>query len=348
MGMIKLSPFGGIIPRRGTRLLGDNDAQVANNVKLQSGEMLPLRAPSLVNNPNKPKPALSIFRAWFLEQSAWLSWDIDIDVVRVPLSADVEPRFVWTGDGQPRIATYSDITSSGNNDYPYTSFALGIAAPITKPGVSHAGGVGAATTRVYTQTFFSTLGEESAPSPASDLTTGKVDGTWSITNLSPLPINTGDIANITYAGKNVTITTNYQHYNRAGEGIIIAGITTVSNINGTWKLTAANQSAKTMQFTVTDLPVGAYNNVTDTTDHWTREVPFNLTGMKRRLYRSTGLTGGIQLVSDDVGLTYNDTLSDADILGDELITSGWIQPPVGLKGVKIHSSGALAGFFGNV
>lgn len=348
MGMIKLSPFGGIIPKTGSRLIGNNDAQVANNVMLQSGELKPLRAPLLVNAPNKPKPALSIFRAWFLDASAWLSWTTDVDTIRAPLSADVEPRFVWTGDGIPRIGTYSNIISSGNNDYPYTSYALGVPAPLAKPAVSHSGGTGAATTRIYTQTFFSALGEESAPAPVSDLTTGKVDGTWAITGLSALPVNSGNITAITYAGKSVTITTTAQHFNRVGEGITLTGVTTVTNVNGTWTLTAADQTAKTMTFAVTGTPSGAYNNTTDTIDAWARTVNFNVTSMKRRLYRSAGLTGSVQLVHDDVGTTYNDTLSDAAIMGDELLSAGWSQPPVGLKGIKVHSSGALAGFFGNV
>lgn len=348
MPTIKISPFGGIIPRTGERLIGDSNAVSANNVKLQSGDMKPLRVPKLVNAPNKTLPALSIFRAWYLDQNAWLSWPVDVDAVRVPLSADVEPRFVWAGDGQPKIATYNQIVSSGNNDYPAVEYALGVPAPIAKASITPSGGSGATTTRIYTYTFFTALGEESAPAPVSDLVTGKVDDTWAVSGMTALPINTGNISAITYSGKDVTITTTDQHFNRAGEQITVAGVTTVSDVNGTWTLTAASQSAKTMTFAVIGTPAGTYNNTTDSADTWTRTVPFNTTNMKRRLYRSTGLTGTIQLVSDDVSTSYNDTLSDANILGDELISSGWLQPPVGLKGFKVHSSGAIAGFVGNL
>jgi ribosome biogenesis protein Tsr3 len=348
MPMIKISPFGGIVPRTGERLIGDSNAVVANNIKLQSGNIKPLRVPKLINEPNKPLPALSIFRAWYLDQNAWLSWPTDVDAVRVPLSSDVEPRFVWSGDGIPKIATYTQIISSGDNDYPATEYALGIPAPIDKVSIAPSGGVGAATTRVYTYTYFSILGEESAPAPVSDLVTGKVDDTWAVTGMSALPVNSGNISAIVYSGNDVTITTIDQHFNRAGEQIAIADVTTVTNVNGTWTLTEADQVAKTMKFTVSAAPTGVYNDATDTVDTWTRTVPLNLTGMKRRLYRSTGLTGTIQLVSDDVGTSYNDTLSDANILGDELISSGWVQPPVGLKGFKVHSSGAVIAFVGNL
>lgn len=346
--MLKLAPFGGLIPKTGTRLLPDLSAQVANNVKLQSGEIRPLKRPGLVNAPNKQLPALTMFRARYLEADGWMSWPVDVDVVRVPLSAEVEPRFVWTGDGIPKISTYSEAISGGNNDYPKVAYALGIPAPRTAPGVSHSGGTGAATTRIYTYTFFSQLGEESGPAPASALVTGKVDGTWAITGMDAVPANSGDINALTYTGKQVTITTTDNHYNRVGEDITIAGVTTVTGVNGTWTLTAVNPTTKTMTFSVTDTPTGTYNNATDTTDTWTRTVAFNTANMKRRLYRSTGLTGTVQLVDDDVSTSYNDTLSDADILGDELISSGWSQPPVGLKGVKVHSSGALVGFVGTL
>jgi hypothetical protein len=343
-----LAPFGGLIPKIGTRLLPDSAAQVANNIKLQSGEIRPLRLPALVNTPTKPLPAETIYQARNGETSAWLSWPFDVDVVRVPLSAEVEARFVWTGDSEPKIGTYSNAMAGGGNNYPSTYYSLGVPAPITAPTVTPSGGAGATTTRAYTYTFFSALGEESASAPASALTTGKVDDTWAITAMDAVPPNTGNITAITYVGNSVTVTSDVTHYNRVGEEVTIAGVTTVANVNGTWTLTAINTAAKTMTFTVTSTPTGTYNNATDTTDTWARKTNWNTSGMKRRLYRSTGSLGTVQLVHDDVGTTYNDTVTDANLLGDELISSAWALPPVGLRGVDVHSSGALVGFVGNL
>jgi hypothetical protein len=349
MTAFRIAPFGGLVPRTGTHLLPDSAATVANNVKVQSGELRPLRQPALVSAPDKEMPAQSIFRAWNGEDSGWMTWTADVDVVRVPISADVESRFVWTGDGIPKMAPYSDAVSGGGNDYPKVFYSLGIPAPLAAPTVTpDATGSGAATTRIYTYTFFSALGEESAPAPVSGLITGKVDDVWNITGMDDLPPNTGDITNITYVGKSVTITTTNTHFNRAGEKITIEDVSTVTNVNGTWTLTATNPAAKTMTFTVTDNPAGVYNNATDTTDSWTREADFNTTGMKRRLYRSTGTTGTVQLVDDDVGTSFADSVTDANLLGDELISGDWAQPPTGLRGVKVHSSGALVGFVGNL
>lgn len=349
MAGIKLSPFGGMFPKVGTRLLPENSAQVATNLKLQSGEIRPLRKPGIINQPNKTLPALSINLARYREQSAWLSWPFDVDVARVPLSSEVESRFVWTGDGIPRIGIYSELVDGGSNDYPKISYALGIAPPITKATVTpDASGSGAATTRIYTYTFFSSIGEESASAPVSDLVTGKVDDVWAISGMDAFPTNTGDITDITFSGTSVTITTTNTHFNRVGETIVIDDVTTLTNVEGEWTLTATDPVAKTMTFNVDTEPVGTFDDLVDTAASWERGVHFRLNGMKRRLYRSTGLTGTVQLVDDDVDVTYNDSLTDAQILGDELISADWSQPPVGLLGVKVHSSGSLIGFVGNI
>jgi hypothetical protein len=53
-------------------------------------------------------------------------------------------------------------------------------------------------------------------------------------------------------------------------------------------------------------------------------------------------------VAEGVGTTYSDTLLDSEIPGDDLLTDGWEPPPVGLTGLCVHSSGALAGFVNNL
>lgn len=343
----RITAFGGIAPRVGARLLQDNMARRAANVKITSGYLDPLGSTTLVTVPTKTLPPLSMYLARNgVASSAWLTWPTDVDVVRAPLSVDVESRFYWTGDGEPRYATYSKSTLSGTNDYPSNYWTLGVPTPVAAPAVSPSGGAGAADTRLYRYTFFSELGEESGASPASAATTGKVDDTWAITGMDAVPANSGDITALTYVGSAVTITTTNNHFNRVGEDVVLAGVTTVTNVNGTWTLTAKGD--KTMTFTVAVAPTGVYNNATDTTDTWTRVSEWNTANMKRRLYRSAGTNATYQLVDDDVGTTYNDTVLDKDLAGDELISLTWEPPPVGLKGLFTHASGALGGFVGNL
>lgn len=318
MGGLSLVPFRGMMPRTAPRLLPEGAAVDATNIIITSGEIRPTRFPALVSTPSVSGPWVSIFRAAEGASKLWLAWSKDVDVLLLPLSPLVTRRWAWTGDGEPRHARFSDLSG--------TPFALGIPRPLAAPGVSHSGGTGAATTRVYVYTFYSQFNEESGDSPASALATGKVDGTWAITGMDAFPANSGTVAAVHSAGV-TTFTNTGNHWLRVGDEIVLSGN----------KYLVSEVTSNTV-FKV----VGNFTGVTS----WSRVAPWNTAGMKRRLYRSAGTTGSFQLVADDVGTSYNDTLTDAQILGDELISSGWEPPPTGLKGLREHPSGALVGFVG--
>lgn len=322
--------FGGMLPKVSSRLLPENAAKQAQNVKLQSGELRPINGPRVEYLPEKTMPPLTIYRARNgLSAYGWFSWPFDVDVVRAPLSVEVESRFYWTGDGEPRFARYSDAVSGGGDDYPYAFFALGIPAPTAKPAVSPSGGTGSNVTRFYCYTFFSQFGEESAPSPLSDETVGKIDASWSLSGMGAFPTS-GNSGTAVYAAGETTFTNaaSAPSWLRVGDQIVISGQTVT---------VTATPAAH--QFKV----AGNFGAATS----WTRKAPWNTSGMKRRLYRTTGTKGTFQLVHDDVDTSYSDTLTDAQILGDELISADWELPPVGLKGLCVHSSGALLAFVGN-
>jgi hypothetical protein len=339
MAMIKITPFAGMIPRTGARLLPDSGAQSADNVKIQSGELRPLHEPALAYTPASPKtnPALSIFKARSgSELSVWFSWPVDVDCVRVPLATDVESRFCWTSDGPPKFATYTSALTGGGNDYPDSAseLMLGIPVPTTAVSVSASGGVGAAVTRFYRYTFFSQDGEESGPSPVSVVVTGKVDDTWAIgstTAMQGFPANTGT-GTASYSAPSTTFTNaaSALHWLRVGDLVVLDG--------DTLTVTAV---PTTSSFKVT----GDYSAETT----WARKTYWNTTDMTRRIYRTSGTAGTYQLVVADLTATsYNDTILDADIPGDELISENWIPPPIGLTGMCVHSSGALCGFVSNL
>lgn len=319
MSAIRIAPFLGMLPRVADRLLPEGAAVDATNVDLTSGEIRPIRTPVLVHTPAISGPWLSVYRAERDEVVKWLSWAADVDIARAPLSEDVEPRYYWTGDGEPRFATFGGL--------PGTFYALGIPNPQGKPTVTPSGGAGTDVSRVYGYTFFSALGEESAMSPASDLTTGKVDGTWTIASMDAFPASSGT-GTATHAAGVTTFNNTGNHWLRAGEEITIDAtkVTVESTPNASTFTVAGDFSAATA---------------------WSRVAPWNTAGMKRRLYRSAGTTASYQLVNDDVGTSYNDTLTDAQIMGDELISSDWFPPPVGMRGMIALPSGSMAGFVGN-
>lgn len=411
---IRLGPFSGTLPRVAERLLPNNAAVDAVNLVITSGEIRPIKKPAFVVLPGGPSPWLSVYRAEYGGAEEWLSWNVDTDVARAPFSSDVEARYCWTGDNEPRYASFSDL--------PSTYYSLGIPAPLAAPIVSPSGGVGSAVSRVYVYTFFSALGEESAPSLANALVTGKVDDTWAISGMDGFPANTATIqampasffvtptntfANATGSAVPITSSTNASpsvvtrvaHGYITDDRVYIVGHTVNTALNNTptnptWRvvrLTADTYSLKAedgtavngngvggatgnaykctphslragekvttnlsaTQYAVATVPSSFAFTINTTTDlhtatSWARTVNWNTSGMKRRLYRSAGTTATYQLVDDDVGTTYNDTLTDAQILGDELISGEWLLPPVGLRGIIALPSGSMCGFVGNL
>lgn len=343
--MIKLGPFGGMIPRTGNRLIPDTSAQSASNVKVHSGELHPLHGLGDAYAVSKPMPPLSIFKARNgTDSSAWFSWPIDVDCVRVPLAVDVESLFCWTGDGPPKMARYTSAVSGGGENYPLADneLSLGIPAPQTAPTVTpSATGIGSTVTRGYRYTFVSAANpyeQESAPSPIT-MADGKTDDTWALALLDEVPANSG-VGTAAY-GTDTTFTNaaSARHWLRVGDEVILSDVSPAVLVTATVTAIPTPHSFKVS---------GDYSAAVS----WERKTPWNTAGMVKRVYRTTGTTGSWQLVNE-TGLsaattTYDDTLSDADIAGDDLITEGWIPPPVGLKALCVHPSGSLLGIAGNL
>lgn len=344
MAAIRVHAFEGIAPNIEHHLLKDGMAQVASNCRLRSGGLNPLNGGSPVATTTVAGEIQAVFRISEDPNEAWLAWASPVNCVKGPITG--LGRYYYSGDGEPRVTTYALASNGGAGDYPNQFRALGLPSPVTAPSVSPSGGVGAAVSRYYCYTFYDDWDQESAISPLTAMITGKVDDTWAVSGMDATPPNSGDITALTYVAESVTITTTNTHFNRIGETIVIAGVTTVTNVNGTWTLTAVNIASKTMTFSVSATPTGTYNNATDTTDTWTRKAPFG--ACTKRLYRTSGSTSQFQMVAENISTTtYNDTLLDANIPGDELISTDWAMPPVDLAGLSLHPSGALIGHSGN-
>lgn len=159
-------------------------------------------------------------------------------------------------------------------------------------------------------------------------------------------------ANNTYANPYWTITVidanTYSLDGSTGNGVYTSG-GSVYAVAPHWLRAADEVVLSSSTMAVRSVPTsytfhvsGNYSAATS----WARRAPWNTTGMKRRLYRTVGTAAAFQLVNDNVGTSYTDTLSDAQIMGDELITEGWKPPPPGLRGLIVTGSGALSGFVG--
>lgn len=258
----KITGFLGIVPRVSERLLPDMAAQIAENGIITSGELRPMRQPYQVYVPGAVAQMYAAYRAFDGTTEKWRTWQMDVDVAKGSISPDLEQRYYWTGDGCPRYATFTNFGT--------TDWALGLPAPTTALGVSPSGGSGATVSRFYVYTYINNLGEESGPNTVSALTSGKVDGTWTISGFVAAPTND-------------------------------------------------------------------------------RAVNYNQSGLKQRLYRTAGSTGAFQLVAERTASASNwaDTVTDAAMMGDDLLSNGWTPPPVNLKGLISLPNGAMAGFYNN-
>lgn len=316
----KITGFLGMLPRTAERLLPDMVATIAQNVNLTSGEIRPLMKPMEIVASNDLQN-LTAYRAYNGTTEKWRRWTLDVDVARGPYPPDVEQRYYWTGDGCPRYATFTNFGT--------TDWALGLPKPTAKPSVTHTGGVGSAVTRVYRYTYYQpSTGEEFGASPVSEPYTGKVDGTWTISNFSSSPPNSGTFTGV-YAAGSTVCTTPTPHFNRVGDVVVIN--------SADCTVTAATS----LTYTVAG-DVSAYTG-------WARKVAWNTAGLYQRLYRSAGTNASYQLVAERAVSTANwtDTLSDADIMGDELISEDWEPPHVNLKGLICLPNGATVGFYEN-
>lgn len=164
MVAIVLKAFNGLKPIVRPRLLGDTESQVAQNVRLISGSLEPMRASTSLKSTTLSAPK-TIYRygSSATETDYWLEFANDTDVMRSPIPNDQYDRLYWAdGVSAPRYAPNSLILTGA--PFPGASYLLGIPAPSTKPAYGAYSEVTVYTTvtREYVMTFF-TGTKESAP-----------------------------------------------------------------------------------------------------------------------------------------------------------------------------------------
>jgi hypothetical protein len=347
MTAFRIAGFSGLVPRLAKQLLAPNQAQVATNCNLTSGDLRPRNGPLLVFAPVIDGDIKSMFRMEKDGNEKWLAWNRDVDVARSPIAGNTSRRFYYTGDGEPRASEY-DMATAGTGPYPAGCYVLGVTPPITKPTVAPSGGSSSTTvSRSYVYTFVTPWGEESAPSPASDVATGKIDATWGLSGMDTAPPNSGTISaasNDTPSAGYVTITLNSVFGLRAYEEITFASVTGMTDMNGTFPINSINGSNVVIILSTTQTYTSGGT--------WARVAPHNTSGMTKRIYRTLTSPTGTEyhyLVTLSVATTtYSDTISDEDAAVNETLPStNWLMPPANMQGIVIMANGIACGFFGN-
>lgn len=136
MGAININKFLGEAPKISSELLPNSAAQIASNVKLYSGDLLPYNLPSQQMTMAKSGTIKSIYP---MDDGAggfkWLHWTTDVDVVKAPIPNNYaggtnDQRVYYTGDGEPRATNYTKATTGAGLAYPYNYYSLGLPAPL--------------------------------------------------------------------------------------------------------------------------------------------------------------------------------------------------------------------------
>lgn len=135
MAAIVLKAFGGLKPMTSPLLLQSGDATVAENVRLVSGALVPLKGTSNLKALTKSLPQ-TIFRYGQSgsESEYWLEFISDTDVINSPIPDDPYGRIYWSDGGTAKFAPNNLILSGST--YPGGSYSLGIPAPTSAPTAS--------------------------------------------------------------------------------------------------------------------------------------------------------------------------------------------------------------------
>lgn len=348
MAGFRISNFSGLVPRLARQLLGPNQAQVATNCNLTSGDLRPRNGPLIVYVPIVENDIQSMFRMEKDGNERWLTWDKDVDVARSPIAGNTERRFYYTGDGEPRTSDF-DTATSGAGPWPSGCFVLGVTPPVTKPTVTPSGGSGPLVTRSYVYTFVTPWGEESAPSPATVVTGNETGATWAISAMDTAPPNSGTVTGVLPNAPtvgHVEVTLNNVFGLRAGETITFNAVGGVTDLNSSFTLESVNIATK--KVTVPLMTAQAYTSG----GTWHRGAPHNTAGMTKRIYRTLTSSSGTEyhyVVTIAVATTsHNDTATDSAVgLGAVLTSTTWAMPPANMRGIIIMANGIACGFFGN-
>ena len=348
MTVIALNGFRGAAPRYSTRLLKPNQAQRAWNLRITSGRLDPIKGPALVFTSSLEGEIRTMYRYRHyvdgMPVDNWLIWPTDVDVQLSPLANDPRGVFYFTSaDFEPRVSSY-DLAIAGGA-YPDAWFALGVPSPTLAPSVAPSGGSGTDESRSYAYTFATAWGEESGPSPASALATGKPDGTWALSNLQLAPPNGGTVvdadANTPVSGQ-TRVQLNSVFGLAVHEAITFAAVGGMTDLNGTHRILAIDVANNSVDIALNTAEVYTSGGT------WARESPLNIVGMVKRIYRTAGTNPAFMFVDEiPVGnTTYNDTVPGTE-LGEVMPTLLTLPPPKNLTCLKMLPNGCAVGLAGN-
>lgn len=138
MAAIKLQKFLGEAPKIAPELLPDSAGQIASNVKLYSGDLIPYKIPKNVGSVGLNGIIKTIYPMRNPNDQTdlkWLAWLDDVDVTITTSLEDEEQRIYYTGDGVPKVTNY-ELAVGASAPYPNNYYELGLPLPTAVPSTS--------------------------------------------------------------------------------------------------------------------------------------------------------------------------------------------------------------------
>ena len=134
MTTTKIAEFKGTLPRISPELLPGTAAQAARDMKLYSGDLIPIPEPVVYANAERTGVLRTLYalRDPDTDELKWLTWANEVDIVTPAADELAEQRFYFTGDGKPKVSTYA-LATAGLEPYPATGgyYELGLPLPTT-------------------------------------------------------------------------------------------------------------------------------------------------------------------------------------------------------------------------
>lgn len=312
-----LDRFNGIRPMIAPDLLGGNDAQVADNAKLSSGQIEAWYNELQINTLENTGLVRTIY---LYRDLYWLEWEAAVNVVPAPISGDTEGKLYFTGAGIPKKTNLTEATT-GAGAMPINFFPL--AVPTAKLAASAAlggGGSGDPRSINYTWTVITDWSEEGLPSPASN-------------TVSAMQGQTVNLTGMTLVWQAATV------YNQ-GDFVFPVGDEDGAHV---YKCVVAGTSGAAEP--------GAWGTTVDgdTTDGTVTWRCFENNLKEKRIYRlNTGDSYAQYELVDVISIStviYADSKTDSE-LATVLPSQNWDYPPDELSGLTYMSNGILVGFVG--
>lgn len=135
---LSIQPARGVVPRLAPQLLPMENAQIAQNARLLSGDLEAWQDVDFVSQLYKSGTINTIH---LMARQYWLHWTtselaagaVEVDVTRGPIAGDEDERTYFTGTDAPRVTDIAMAIGSCGMQYPCDSLLLGVPAPTQAP-----------------------------------------------------------------------------------------------------------------------------------------------------------------------------------------------------------------------